>query len=228
MKNSIVVIPAYNEELTIKEVVSRSLKYADVCVVNDGSKDRTEEIVNSIHGVKCITHTSNTHIPKAIIDGMQYAFEHGYNFVITMDAGLSHSPEELAGFINAPYSDLVLGVRVQRENVPIYRKVLSKAATLLISFSLRPFGSNLPKAKFADATSGFRRYSRKSVELLLNRQMKAKSFDFHTEALMFVYRNGLKISELPITYLFTNSSLNKSVILDSISMLLDFLFRRRK
>jgi dolichol-phosphate mannosyltransferase len=228
MQRSIVVIPAYNEAQNIRQVVEGAMKYADVCVVNDGSKDRTEEIVMSISGVKCINHARNTHIPQAIIDGMAYGFSQRYSYIITMDAGLSHRPWELANFINAPHSDMVIGVRTQRLNVPLHRKALSRAATFLINRALRPVGSNLPKARFSDVTSGFRRYSRKAVDLLLNREMKAKSFDFHTEALMYIYRNNLEISEIPITYNFTNSSLSKQVVLDSVSMLLDCLFNRRK
>lgn len=228
MKNTLVVIPAYNEAKTIRAVVAGAMKYADVCVVNDGSQDNTEEVVKAISGVKCITHARNTHIPQAILDGMAYGFDRGYSYVITMDAGLSHRPEELLNFINAPHSDLVIGARAKRLNVPLYRKVLSQTAAFLINRALRPVGTNLPPAKFKDVTSGFRRYSRNAVELLLNRTMKAKSFDFHTEALMFIYRNGLSITEMPITYYYTNSSLNKKVIMDSVSMLLDFVLNKRK
>ena len=226
--NTIVVIPAYNEKETIREVIERSLLFADVCVVNDGSKDSTAEIVQSIPNVTCINHIKNTHIPQAILDGMKYALAQGYEYVITMDAGLSHTPEELIHFIDAPPSDLVIGVRKNKKNVPVYRKFLSQMATLLINLSLRPINSNLPPAKFQDVTSGFRKYSRKSVELLLSRELKAKTFDFHTEALMIIYRNGLTTAEVPITYNFTGSSLNIKVILDGVKMFLEILFRRKR
>lgn len=229
MKNkTIVIIAAYNEEETIKEVVERSLPFADVCVINDGSTDKTGEIVKSIPNVNCINHINNTHIPQAILDGMRYAHEQHYKYIITMDAGLSHKPEELAAFINAPDSDLVLGVRKNKRNVPLYRRLLSCMATLLINFSLRPINSNLPPAKFRDVTSGFRRYSKRSVELLISKKLKAKTFDIHTETLMLIYRNGLNISEIPISYEFSNSSLTSKVVLDSFKMFLDFLFKRRK
>lgn len=229
LKNeAIVIIAAYNEEKTIKEVVERSLPFVDVCVINDGSTDKTGEIVKSIPNVTCINHISNTHIPQSILDGMRYAFEHYYEYIITMDAGLSHKPEELAHFINAPTSDLVLGVRKNKMNVPLNRKILSYVAKRLINFSLRPINSNLPPAKFTDVTSGFRRYSRRSVELLISRKLKARTFDFHTETLMIIYRNGFSTSEIPISYEFSNSSLNSKVVLDGFKMFLDFLFKRRK
>jgi dolichol-phosphate mannosyltransferase len=227
-KNVIVVIPAYNEEETIREVIERSLPFADVCIVNDGSKDRTAEIVQSIPNVTCINHIKNTHIPKAILDGFKYALAQGYEYVITMDAGLSHTPEEMIHFLDVAHSDLVIGVRSEKKNTPAYRRFLSYMATFLINISLRPINSDLTPAKFHDVTSGFRRYSRESVRLLLSRKIKAKSFDFHTEALMFIYRNGLTITEIPITYEFSNSSLNMKVISDSVKMLFNISFTRRK
>jgi dolichol-phosphate mannosyltransferase len=227
-KDTLVVIPAYNEEKTIKAVVKRSLQFSDVCVVDDGSKDRTGEIVESIHGAVCITHVKNTHIPQAVLDGMRYGLKQGYKYVITMDAGLSHRPEELPNFTKAPEADLIVGFRARKKDVPLYRSFLSYCAKLLINFSLRPIGSGLPKAKFKDVTSGYRRYSRKAMKLLLSRKMNAKTFDFHTEALMLIYRNGLSIREIPITYRFTGSSLNTRVIITGIKMFLDFFFTRRK
>ena len=225
--NTIVVIPAYNEEETIREVVEGSLRHADVYVVDDCSKDKTAEIVQSIRGANYLKHNKNTHIPRAILDGIRFALGKDYDYVITMDAGLSHDPDELRSFIKKPHSDLVVGVRKHKRNVPLYRKLLSRTATALMNISLRPIGSGLPRANFRDVTSGYRRYSRKAASLLLEREMKAKTFDFHTESFMLIYRNGLSISEVPISYHFSNSSLNMKVVRDGVRMFLDILLTRR-
>lgn len=225
---TLVVIPAYNEEKTIQDVVERAAYFADVCVVNDASTDGTAEIVESIPDVKCISHKTNTHIPQTILDGMKYAYENDYDYVITMDAGLSHSPEEIPRFISAKDSDLVLGIRTTKTEVPLFRKVLSRAATVLLNRALRPIGSGLPSARFHDVTSGYRRYSRNAIELLINKKMKAKSFDFITEALMIIFRNGLSITEVPISYNFSTSSLNSKVVMHSLRMFMEILLTRRK
>jgi dolichol-phosphate mannosyltransferase len=227
-KKMVVIIPAYNEEKNIAEVIRRTLPYADICVVNDASRDRTEEIVKTFATVKCISHSQNTHIPQAVLDGMRYALDAGYDHMITMDAGLSHKPEELPVFIDAPDADLVSGCRVTRENTPLYRKILSRVGTLSINFALRPLGSTLPPARFHDVTSGYRRYSRRAAELLLSRKLKSRSFDFLSESFMIVYRNGLSISEVPISYAFSNSSLRPKVVGQSLAMLWDMLLTRRK
>jgi dolichol-phosphate mannosyltransferase len=229
MKNeTLVVIPAYNEEQTIGEIIRRTLPYADVCVVNDASRDATESIVKSFEGVVCLNHPRNMHIPRTLMDGMQYALSKDYRYIVTMDAGLTHKPEELPRFLQCPDCDLVLGVRTERKNVPLYRRTISLIATFLLGLSLKPWGSNLPQPEFRDVTSGYRRYSREAVKLLLSRPLKAKAFDFHMEALMIVYRNGYSIKEVPISYEFSNSSFNYRVLLRGIRMYLDIAFTRRK
>jgi hypothetical protein len=58
--------------------------------------------------------------------------------------------------------------------------------------------------------------------------MEARSFDFIIEALMFAYRNGLSIVEIPIEYRFGNSSLNAKVVRDALRMLALMIFSRRR
>lgn len=227
-EDALVVIPAYNEEKTISEVIRRTIPFADVCVVNDASRDNTEEIIKSFKDITSITHQKNTHIPQALLDGMRYGLTKDYRYIITMDAGLTHKPEELPKFLDYPDCDLVIGVRTERKNVPLFRRLISRGATFLINLSLRPIGSHLPPPRFHDVTSGYRRYSRKAAELLLGRKLKAKTFDFHTEALMILYRNGLSIGEVPISYEFSTSSFNMRVLKTGFEMYLDMTLTRRK
>ena len=161
MSNTIVIIPAYNEEQTIGELIERSKKFTDVCVVNDGSIDKTADIVNSYSGVRQIIHKKNTHIPQTILDGMKYAYDNNYDYVITMDAGLSHSPEELIHFLEYPDCDLLIGCRKEKTNLPWYRNILSKFGSFSVNMVMRPIFSNLPYRYYIDITSGYRRYSKK-------------------------------------------------------------------
>ena len=64
----LVIIPAYNEEETIKELVARAKKYADVCVIDYNSKDATPKILAGIDGIHVITHQKNTHIPGGLLN----------------------------------------------------------------------------------------------------------------------------------------------------------------
>ena len=227
-KKVLIVIPAYNEEETLAVLLNECKNFGDVCVVNDGSRDNTAKILSSFPGITTITHKKNLHIPQTIRDGMTYALKNEYDFVITMDAGLSHLPKELPHFVEHPFCDLLVGYRAKQINVPESRKLLSVLATFLLNIAIRQNLFKLPIPWFKDLTSGYRRYSKKSIKILLSKKMLSRSFDFHSEAFMLIFRNNLSIQEIPITYVFTNSSLTLQVIIDSIKMLAHMLINKRK
>jgi len=213
---TLVVVPAYNEADTIEEVVSRASRHADVCVVDDASSDGTGEIVAGLERVHCIRHERNTHIAGGILDGFRYGLEAGYDFCITMDAGLSHDPDVLPSFMEHADADLVLGYRVTRENVPAYRVALSEGANTIMNMALarRPLPFGGPGLR--DCTSGYRMYSRRACDLLVGAPLRSRAFDFHIESLAVVYRAGLRIEEVPITYRFTNSSLQPAIVWEAL------------
>ena len=225
-RDFLIVIPAYNEEQTIAEVVARAKKYADLCVVDDGSADATPEILNRIEDVHVIRHEINTHLPGALIDGMRYAVSRDYRYVITMDAGLSHNPDEIPRFIDHPPADLLIGVRCETAGKPLDRRLLSRLGNVVYNASLEFPGSALRWPYFKDLTSGFRRYSSRSLELLLARPIRSRSFDILLETASCIYRNRLTIAEIPITYTFSNSSLNFNVVRDCVSTSLHLMFAR--
>lgn len=212
MTRTLVVIPAYNEAANIAEVVTRATRHAPVLVVNDGSKDATGAIAASLPNTAVINHERNTHIPGAILDGFKYALANGYDYAITMDAGLSHDPQLIASLMAQPDADLILSYRPDPKNVPVYRKALSRAAAHLVNAAIRRPRWQIWKRGYRDVTSGYRRYSRRAMEAVVHAPMVCKSFDFHLEALAVVSYAGLTIREFPITYVFSNSSLTRKVV----------------
>lgn len=223
--NYLIIIPAYNEEKTIREVVLGAKAYADVCVVDDYSQDRTPEILSSIKDIHIIRHETNTHIPGAIIDGMRYAVRCGYDYCITMDAGLSHNPQEIPNFTNQPHADLTIGVRQVKINTPVHRKFLSRVANFVYNCSLDFPATLFRYNRYQDLTSGYRRYSNAAMNLITSSKIESKSFAILFETAMIVYRNGLTLSEVPVTYNFTNSSLNHSAVMDCIRICLNSIIR---
>ncbi|MBI3394543.1 MAG: glycosyltransferase [Spirochaetia bacterium] len=221
--NCLVVIPAHNEEETIREVVTRTLAYADVSVTDDGSRDGTAAILKAIqaectagkhkHALNVITHEKATHIPKGVQDGMRYGTAQGYEFIITMDAGLSHDPDAIPGFLTFdPSIDVVIGTRTETENVPLYRRLISFGAARLVNYALTPGWFNLLGPGIRDCTGGFRRYSRRAAGKVAEAELISKAFDFHMEALALCIRSGMTFGEVPITYVFSNSSFNGRVL----------------
>lgn len=218
MRDTVVVVPAYNEEATIARVAGEARAFADVCVVDDASRDRTAEILAALPEIHVIRHARNTHIAGALRDGMAYAAERGYRHCITMDAGMSHDPQEIPRFMARRDADLVIGYRARRTNVPWRRIALSRGATFVVNAALNRYGLPWGTPRFCDVTSGFRMYSRAAVEVILSRPLRSRSFDFHLETLALVYRAGLAIREVPISYVYSSSSLNLAVVRDALKM----------
>jgi dolichol-phosphate mannosyltransferase len=212
----LVVVPAYNEAATIAEVVARSRVHADVCVVDDCSTDATAALASAIPDTHVIRHARNTHIAGALLDGFRYARAEGYAHCITLDAGLSHDPDLIPRFEARAASDLVIGVRTERIDAPWYRHALSLGARALTNLALErrfvPWGG----AGLRDTTSGYRMYSKRAYELLLAAPLRSRSFDFHLEALGYVFRAGLSIDEVEISYRFSNSSLQPRLVVDAL------------
>jgi dolichol-phosphate mannosyltransferase len=224
----LVIIPAYNEEQTIEEIVCRAKTYADVCVIDDNSNDATPQILRKCEDIHVVTHAANTHIPGGLLDGMRYAVEQGYLYAIAMDAGLSHNPDEIPRFMEQPYSDLVIGVRTVKTNIPLYRRALSSAGNMIYNCALNLPSSLTSFEYYRDISSGYRRYSNKAMRLLLSKQIESRSFDVMFESFIYIYRNGLEISEVPITYAFSNSSLNPNAVLDCLKMCIKAICNPRK
>ena len=225
--NCLIIIPAYNEEVTIEEVVLGAKEYADVCVIDDGSSDSTLDILKNIKNIHVISHSVNTHIPGCLRDGMRYAVAKNYDYVLSIDSGLSHDPKEIPLFMGNNKADLVIGYRKKKINTPIYRRALSKIGNLTYNICL-----DFPKSMFGiyykDITSGFRRYSYKAMKLLLSKNMESRSFDIMVESIYHIRKHNLTISEVPITYRFSSSSLNFKAIRDCIKMCIRMIFYTKK
>jgi len=113
-----IVIPAYNEEKSIAHVISDVAKFGDVIIVDDNSSDSTSSISENA-GAKVVKHTSNMGYEAALSTGIKYAFESGYEYVITTDADgelLAESIPPLSMLL-AGNADLVVGIRSKKNRV---------------------------------------------------------------------------------------------------------------
>jgi dolichol-phosphate mannosyltransferase len=225
------VIPAYNEEATIQQVVEGAIQYTDVCVINDASKDKTPEILARLQEVypeklHVIHHAKNTHIPGGIQDGMKYAATKAYTYLITMDAGMSHDPAVLPSFMSHSPCDLLIGSREITDGVPIYRKLISFLAARVMNYCMSSSVFNLFGPGISDCTSGFRRYSARAYTYIAGKELESVAFDFHMEALYLTYMMGGTIDELDIYYKFSNSSFNKRVLKQAIHFAFQLLKKK--
>ena len=103
MSKVAVLLPAYNEEVSIASMVLLSLQYADeVIVIDDGSSDRTSE-VSRLAGATVLSHTTNKGKGAALKTGFKYAQD--YDIIVTIDADGQHNPSEIPDVIKPIMED---------------------------------------------------------------------------------------------------------------------------
>src|SRR5690606_38124614 len=106
-QQAIIIIPAYNEEKTIANVIyglRQSAPEFDRIVVNDGAKDGTGEIVAKL-GEKQLRLPCNLGYGPAVQTGLKYALQHGYDIIVTFDADGQHWPEDVQSVVQALIED---------------------------------------------------------------------------------------------------------------------------
>ncbi len=196
-----VVVPCYNEEEAIEDLAGGFEKVRmmglsfDVIFVNDGSTDRTGEILGELskrfEWIKIVIHERNQGFAQTLKDGFKYALEAGYDFIAQMDSDLTHPPAVLPKmFDETSDADLVIASRYVKggrmEDVPKWRIMISRAGNMLFRLGLR--------IKTLDATSGFR-LGRRAVYEQVN--LEADSFGIQLELTVKAERQGFKIKEIP-------------------------------
>lgn len=168
--NIILVIPAYNEEENILKTYNTIVEYNkknntnyDVIVINDGSKDRTEEILveNNIKHIKLIR---NLGIGGAVQTGYKYAYENGYDIAVQYDGDGQHDVDyvkTITGPIINDDADFVIGSRFIKKEKDNFNTTFSRRIGInLISFFIKL----VTKKKVYDTTSGFRAVNKDIIE----------------------------------------------------------------
>lgn len=177
MKPYTVIIPAYNEERSIGEVVKQTQKFADeVIVVDDCSTDNTKELCERL-GAKVVTNEHR----KGYIGAIKTGFERAnHEIIVTLDADGEHNPSDIPRLVEPILrreADLVLG---KRENIPrISEKFINSLTNL--------------RVKVADSGTGFRAL-KKELASKLNLKGKCTCGTLALEANHY----GARIVEVPI------------------------------
>lgn len=197
-KRVLIIVPAYNEEEAIGKTLENLLKIKneipnlDICVVNDGSKDRTAEIVSS-YGVILINLPINLGIGGGMQTGYKYAFVHNYDIAVQFDADGQHNEldlkELLSPIINGQ-ADMVVGSRFVEKTE--YRGSHSRRIGIYY-FTWLLF--LLTRKKFTDPTSGFRAKNRKVIYQFAEQYPR----DYpEPEVLINLHRKGIKVQEVSV------------------------------
>jgi dolichol-phosphate mannosyltransferase len=110
-------IPVYNEERHLEAVVREVRRYApEILVVNDGSTDRTPELLARQDGLRVVTHPQNRGYGAALISAFAYVLEHDFDVLVTMDCDGQHEPARIPVLLEAIHDcDIVSGSRYLRD-----------------------------------------------------------------------------------------------------------------
>ena len=190
---NIVCIPAYNEEIKIKDVIKKALLHADeVVVCDDGSSDNTAALAKKA-GATVVSHKTNQGYGAAISTLFDYCRKNNAEIMVTLDGDGQHNPDQIPDLINVIIKhnvDVVIGSRSLKDdkNLPSYRKTGIKIITSTINSA-----TNL---KVTDSQSGFRAYSKTAIDLI---RPTESGMSVSTEILLKISNNGLSIAEVPIT-----------------------------
>lgn len=224
MKKTIVVMPVANEEKTMEQLLDGLLElpYDNLFiypVIDDYSKDRTEEIIRKKEEetgrVKCIYYKESRGVITCYLEGFRQALADGAEWIVEMDGGMSHLPEELPRFLEkleAGY-ECVWGSRFMKggemKNLPLYRRFLSRGGTFLSNFVL---GTHL-----RDMTSGFEAFTAEVMNEMNLDAILSRGHMYQTE--MRYYCRNKKTVEVPIHYVGGESSLKGSSVTEALRLL---------
>jgi glycosyltransferase involved in cell wall biosynthesis len=190
------VVPAYNEQATVKAVV-RALRETradfDVLVVDDGSTDRTREEAEAA-GARVLRMPFNLGIGGAVQAGFTFALENGYEHMVQVDGDGQHDPQQIGKLLDAmardPSVDMVCGSRFLRRGSypsPVSRRTGIHIFALLLSA--------LVGQRISDPTSGFRLYNRRAIELFAHDY----PHDYpEVEAVLMLHHHSLRMQEVAV------------------------------
>jgi len=207
-------IPAYNEENSIAEVVTKSLSHVDrVIVCDDGSTDDTAKVAREA-GATVITQT-NQGYGAAISSLFDYARKENARIMVTLDGDGQHNPNQIPLLVDAISThnvDVAIGSRFLDDSTKAsgYRKTGIKIIT-----SASNYGTNF---KVSDSQSGFRAYSKDAIDAI---HPTEQGMSVSTEILLKISNKGLSIAEVPITISYEGDTSEKNSVSHGVGVLMN-------
>ncbi len=206
---TLVTIATYNEIENLPTLVDEiftSVPQVDMLVIDDGSPDGTGQWCDTRAAAEprlhCIHRSGKLGLGTAIVAGLKYALEKGYEFVVTMDADFSHHPRYLPDLIDGMNRegqgsvDVMVGSRYipggRIEGWPLKRHFMSRAINV--------YARTLLRLRTRDCSGGFRCYRTSRLARLDFDKMLSRGYSFQEELLWRLKQLGCRIDETPITF----------------------------
>ncbi len=193
--NTLIIIPAYNEEHGILNTINdlkNNAKNVDYVVINDGSKDNTKKVLLE-NDINFIDLTNNLGIGGAVQTGYKYALEKGYDVAIQFDGDNQH---------DAKYIELLVKEIENGADLSIGSRYVSELSEFK-STAMRRFGKNILSVlikictgtKIYDPTSGYRAANAKVIKLFAD----SYPTDYpEPDTVAMILKKGYKVTEIPV------------------------------
>jgi dolichol-phosphate mannosyltransferase len=215
VKDSLVIIPTYNEkeniERIIRKVIGLGLDF-EVLVIDDGSPDGTADIVKALQvefpeSVHLEQRKGKLGLGTAYIHGFKWALAHHYAYIFEMDADFSHNPDDLIRLKEACMAgaDVAIGSRyvkgVNVVNWPMSRVLMSYFASMYVRL--------ITRISIQDATAGFKCYRRIVLETIPMDKIRFVGYAFQIEMKFTAIKYGFNVIEVPIIFTDRTEGLSK-------------------
>ena len=204
MRSKILIFTAtYNESENIKILIQQIFDQnldADLLIIDDNSPDKTwfevEKFKKKFQKLFLIKREKKLGLDTAHKLAFDYAKKNSYNFLITLDADLSHDPNKIINFIEElRINPFVIGSRYikgGKSEMAIHRYLLSYFGNKLIKFVL-----NIESNEF---TTSFRGFDLKKLENFDINKVSSKGYSFFMETIFLINKLGFKIKQIPIEF----------------------------
>ena len=233
-KRILVFTASYNEKENIKKLILGIKGYlpeASILIIDDNSPDQTKEIIKelkkNISQLELIIREKKLGLDSAHKQAYDYAIKYHYDYLITMDADLSHDPKELNNFVknleNFPFvigSRYILGGKCLMKGS---RLIMSKIGNKVIKFF-----SGINCNEF---TTSYRGFNIRKLENFHLNSVKESGYSFFMGTLFEINKKKFAIKEIPITFVDRKkgvSKIPKLEIFRTLKNLIVFIFKKNK
>ncbi|MEW5738300.1 MAG: polyprenol monophosphomannose synthase [Myxococcota bacterium] len=226
MNPALVIIPTYNERDNVGPITAAVLAAeprVDILIVDDNSPDGTGQLADELAAkeprIKVLHREKKEGLGRAYLHAFRWGLEHGYQFIIEMDADFSHDPKYLPQLIDAAQSgaDLALGSRYVpgggTVNWGVGRKILSRGGSL--------YARSILGVKIRDLTGGFKCFNRRVLEAIDLDQVVSSGYGFQIELTYRTLKKGFTVKEIPIVFedrRVGQSKMSRKIFVEAMTM----------
>ena len=243
MSDTLVITPTYNEKENIEKIIRKVFsleKEFDMLIVEDNSPDGTADIVKRLmeefpNRLFIKERKGKLGLGTAYLDGFRWGLEHGYDYMIEMDADFSHNPDDLPRLYEAcstGLGDVVVGSRYVDGKISVVNWPMGR---LMMSYFASVYVRLITRMKVMDSTAGFVCYRREVLQSINLDAVEFKGYAFQIEMKFTAHRMGFKIKEVPIVFVnrvLGTSKMNSSIFFEAlwgvIKLRLDSIFNKAR